>query len=83
MAQMTVTLEDEALSQAIQTEATRRKMTPNELVTEAVREWLESQEDAELLPMIEAARRKWKEKGGQEATEFFRQLGRERESGSE
>jgi hypothetical protein len=60
---ITITLEDERLSAAVQEEAERRQTTPSDLVTQAVGEWLESQEDAELLLTIEAARQGWKEKG--------------------
>ena len=43
-------------------------------VADAVREWLESREDAELLPAVEAARTEWKEKGGRPWTEAEREL---------
>jgi hypothetical protein len=33
-------------------------------MADAVREWLESREDTELLPVIEAAKNEWTEKGG-------------------
>ena len=74
MARNTVRLEDELLSAAIREEAARRRTTPAELLRQAVREWLESQEDAEIRPVLDAARREWKEQGGQEAAEFFRQV---------
>ena len=74
MAQTSITLEDEVLSTAIREEAARRQTTPAELLNQAVREWLESQEDAEIIPELDAARREWEAKGGQEASEFFRQL---------
>ncbi len=73
MKRMTVIFEDEALYTAVKVEAARRNRPLKDLVTEAVREWIESQEDAELRPAIEAARQEWKEKGGVEAGEFFRQ----------
>ncbi len=41
------------------------------LISQALREWLEAQEDAELLSEIEAARAEWQQKGGIEAGEFF------------
>jgi hypothetical protein len=43
-------------------------------VAEAVREWLESREDAELLPVVEAARAEWQEKGGRPWAEVEREL---------
>jgi hypothetical protein len=39
-----------------------------------VREWLESHEDAELIPVIESARAEWKEKGGRPWTEVEQEL---------
>jgi len=44
------------------------------LVSQALREWLEAQEDAKLLPEIEKTRAEWQEKGGIEANEFFAKL---------
>ena len=74
MRRMTVLFEDDALYTAVKVEAARRNMALKDLVTSALREWLEGQEDAELLPMIEEARAEWKERGGVEAREFFSQL---------
>ena len=74
MKRMTVIFEDEALYTAVKVEAARRNRPLKDIVTEALREWLEAQEDAELLPAIEEAQAEWKEKGGTEAGEFFRQL---------
>lgn len=74
MKRMTVLFEDETLYTAVKVEAARRNQPLKDLVTHALREWLEDQEDAELLPDIEAARTEWKEKGGTEADEFFRRL---------
>ena len=71
---MTVLFEDEALYTAVKVEAARRNLSLKDMVTEALREWLEDQEDTELLPALEAARAEWREKGGTEAQEFFRQL---------
>lgn len=81
MKRMTVIFEDEALYTAVKVEATRRNKPLKELVPEILKEWLEEQEDIELLPAIEAARGEWREKGGIEAGEFFRQLrGEEKDS---
>ncbi len=74
MKKMTVLFEDEELYTAIKIEAARRNRLLKDLVTQALREWLEAQEDAELTPIIEAARAEWKEHGGVEAGEFFRGL---------
>ncbi|MDP2937153.1 MAG: hypothetical protein Q8O86_11765 [Dehalococcoidia bacterium] len=50
-------------------------------MAEALREWLEAQEDSDLLPEIEAARAEWEEKGGIEAGEFFQRLEEEKAQG--
>jgi hypothetical protein len=61
---MTVVFNDEDLYTELKIEAIKRRITASDIVANAVREWLESREDAELLPVIEAARAEWKEKGG-------------------
>ncbi len=61
---MTVVFHDEDLYTYLKVEAARRHMAASEIVTDAVRQWLENREDAELLPVIETARTEWKEKGG-------------------
>lgn len=61
---MTVVFHDEDLYTYLKVEAARRHTAASEIIAEAVREWLESREDAELLPVIEGARTEWKEKGG-------------------
>ena len=61
---MTVVFHDEELYAYLKVEAARRHTAASEIVADAVREWLESREDAELLPVIESARAEWKEKGG-------------------
>ena len=61
---MTVVFHDEELYTELKVQAARRHTAASEIIADAVREWLESQEDAELLPTIEAARTEWKEKGG-------------------
>lgn len=53
---MTVIFEDEELYMALKIEAVRRGLPAKDIVSEAVREWLETQEDLELGPQIEAAR---------------------------
>ena len=61
---MTVVFHNEELYTELKVTAARKHTAASEIVTEAVREWLESREDAALLPVIEAARGEWKEKGG-------------------
>ena len=53
---MTVVFHDEDLYTYLKVAAARRHMPASEIIADAVTEWLESREDAELLPAIEAAR---------------------------
>ena len=71
---MTVVFHDEELYTSLKVEAARRHTAASEIITDAVREWLESREDAELLPVIESARSEWKEKGGRPWPEVEREL---------
>jgi hypothetical protein len=61
---MTVVFHNEDLYTSLKVEAARRHISASEIVADAVHEWLESQEDAELLSVIEASETEWKEKGG-------------------
>jgi len=61
---MTVVFHDEELYTNLKVEAARRHTAASEIITDAVRQWLENREDADLLPVIESARTEWKEKGG-------------------
>ena len=65
---------NEELYTYLKVEAARRHMTASEIISDAVSEWLESREDAELLPVIEAARTEWKEKGGRLWSEVEREI---------
>ena len=71
---MTVVFHNEDLYTYLKVEAARRHIPASEIVADAVSEWLESREDAELLPAIEAARTEWKEKGGRSWSESEREL---------
>jgi len=71
---MTVVFHDEELYTYLKVEAARRHTAASEIITDAVREWLESREDVELLPVIESARSEWKEKGGRPWSEVEREL---------
>ena len=68
---MTVIFEDEALYTALKVEAARKGCHAKDIVTEAVREWLETKEDEELQADLDEARREWERDGGVEANEFF------------
>ena len=71
---MTVVFHDEELYTYLKVEAARRHMPASEIIADAVSEWLESREDAELLPVIDSARTEWKEKGGRPWSEAEREL---------
>ena len=71
---MTVVFHDEELYTYLKVEAARRHIAASDIVTDAVREWLESHEDAELLPTIEATRAEWKEKGGRPWSEVEQEV---------
>ena len=70
---MTLVFHDEDLYTQLKIEAVRRRTTASDIVADAVREWLESREDAELVPAIEVARIEWKEKGGRPWSEAERE----------
>jgi len=72
---MTVVFHDEDLYTTLKVEAARRHMPASDIIADAVREWLESREDAELLPVIEAARTEWKQKGGRPWSGVEKELG--------
>jgi len=71
---MTVVFHDDDLYTYLKVEAARRHKPASEMVAEAVHEWLQSREDAELLPSIEAARAEWQEKGGRPWAEVEAEL---------
>jgi len=71
---VTLVFHDEDLYTQLKIEAVRRRTTASNIVADAVREWLESREDAELVPAIEAARTEWKEKGGRPWSESEREI---------
>ncbi len=71
---MTVVFHNEELYTYLKVEAARRHMPASEIIADAVSEWLENHEDAELLPEIDSARTEWKEKGGRPWSETEREL---------
>ncbi len=81
---MTVVFHDEELYTELKVEAARRHTAASEIIADAVRQWLENREDAELLPAIESARTEWQEKGGRPWSQVEKEIdeavsGRERE----
>ena len=71
---MTVVFHDEELYTSLKVEAVRRHVAAADIVADAVRQWLEDREDAELLPAIEAARAEWKDRGGRPWSEVESEL---------
>ena len=71
---MTVVFHDEDLYTYLKVEAARRHMAASEIVTDAVRQWLENREDAELVPVIKEARAEWKVKGGRPWVEVEQEM---------
>jgi len=61
---MTVVFHDDELYTDLKVAAVRRRRTASEIIAEAVTEWLESREDAALVPVIKAARTEYQAKGG-------------------
>jgi len=83
---MTVVFHDEGLYICLKVEAAKRNKPASDIVVEALREWLGSHEDGDLLREIEAARSEWRRKGGCSWAEVERELEgvmgrREREAG--
>ena len=79
MKKLTVMLDAE-LHTTAKVAAARLNSSLKEIVAEALNEWLELQEDLELAPLVDEAMAEYREKGGTEAGEFFRQLKAERKS---
>jgi len=61
---MTVVFHDDDLYTDLKVAAVRRRRTASEIIAEAVTEWLESREDAALLPVVKSARAEYQAKGG-------------------
>ena len=75
MGKLTVVLEEAALSTAVEAEAAKAGHSVNEVVVEALEQWLADVElDERERAAVDAARAEYKEKGGVEAHEFFRKL---------
>ena len=68
---MTLVFDDDQLYTALEVEAVRTGRDANDIVGEAIREWLESAEDEELMTALEEARTEWRRDGGVEARAFF------------
>ena len=65
---------DADLYRAIRVEAARRDRSVKDIVDEALRRWIEVQEDAEDLAAAEAAMTEYEREGGRDAHEVFGRL---------
>ncbi len=72
---MTVIFDDEELYTALKVEAARRHRPAKEIVAEAVREWLELQEDLEDLAVAKERMEAYRREGGIPHEEVMRKLG--------
>lgn len=73
---MTVVFHDDDLYTDLKVAAVLRRRTASEIIAEAVTEWLESREDAALLPVIKSARAEYQEKGGRPWSEVRQEMDR-------
>jgi Arc/MetJ family transcription regulator len=73
---LTIVVDDE-LYAAVTAEAARLHRPLKDVVADALREWLEALEDAELIPLVEESRADWEKHGGIELSELIRQLDEE------
>ena len=75
MKRITITLEDDDLRSAIESEAQIAGSTEQDVIIQALQFWLvETELDCEEQRELEAARREYEEVGGVEAREFFDSL---------
>ena len=72
---MTVIFDDEELYTALKVEAARRHRPAKEIVSEAVREWLEVQEDKEDLEVARERLEAYEREGGISHDDVMRKLG--------
>ena len=70
---LSVIFEDEGLYTFLKV-AARNGQPAQEIVAQAVREWLEATEDEELRAELEEARCEWEREGGRDAGEFFAEM---------
>ena len=72
---MTVIFDDEDLYTALKVEAARQHRPAKQIVAEAVREWLELQEDIEDLEVHNERMEDFRREGGIPHEEVMRELG--------
>ena len=71
---MTGMFEDEVLYTALKVAAARSGQAAQDIVAQAVREWLEAKQDEELRAELEGVRREWEREGGRDAGELFAEM---------
>lgn len=71
---MTVVFHNDQLYTELKVAAVRRHLTASAIIAEAVAEWLESREDAALLPVVKDARAEYEQKGGRPWDEVRQEL---------
>lgn len=74
---MTVVFDDEELYTALKVEAARRHVPAKDIVAEALREWLDLQEDLEDLPIIKERLASYEREGGVPLDDVLRERGLE------
>jgi len=68
---MTIDLDDN-LYTALKIESAKKRKTAKDIISDALINWLQTQEDIELKEEIKQIRSEWRENGGVEAGEFFK-----------
>ena len=78
MKEVTILLDDESLYNTLEAESAKSGRSVQEIVVEALEQWLvDAQLDEEEHTEIDAARKEWQKKGGIEAHEFFQGIDQE------
>lgn len=72
---MTVVFDDEELYTSVKVEAARRHVPAKDLVAEALREWLELQEDREDLETLREGGEEIEREGGIDLEEVLKERG--------
>ncbi|MBM2826486.1 MAG: hypothetical protein HW403_550 [Dehalococcoidia bacterium] len=72
---MTIVFDDEELYTAIKVEAARTHRPAKEIVAEAVRQWLEGQEDVEDIAISQERMAAYRREGGIPLEEVLRERG--------
>ncbi len=71
---MTVVFKDDNTYTHLKVEAAKRNMNASDIISEAVVEWIESQEDLELAPLIKNSREEAKSSGAKSWNEVKKNL---------